>query len=179
LTNVNPETKRHEEEVERFLTNLGFKMNCSGKGILMKLSTKSRYGTRAIIDIAQNAGRGTTMLKDIAKRQSLSPKYLDHILSSMRRAGIIKNIRGRGRGYVLTKSASSITVKDIVEAVDGSFEPVECLANSELCDRVPTCCTREIWLKMKQAVDDVLEETTLQSILENNGLNKNQPNYFI
>jgi len=145
----------------------------------MKLSTKSRYGTRAIIDIAQNTENGRTMLKDIAARQSLSLKYLDHILSAMRRAGIIKNIRGKGGGYILSRSPSSITVKDIVEAVDGVFEPVECLSNTDLCDKVPSCGTREVWLKMKQAVDAVLEEATLQSLLEKNSLNKNLSNYSI
>jgi len=145
----------------------------------MKLSTKSRYGTRAIIDIAQNSENGKTMLKDISARQSLSPKYLDHILSAMRRAGIIKNIRGKGGGYILSRSPSRITVKDIVEAVDGEFQPVECLSNIELCDKVPFCGTRDVWLKMKEAVDVVLEEATLQSLLEKNSLNKNLSNYSI
>jgi Rrf2 family cysteine metabolism transcriptional repressor len=145
----------------------------------MKLSTKSRYGTRAIIDIAQNSENGSTMLKDIAARQSLSPKYLDHILSAMRRAGIIRNIRGKGGGYILTKTPASITVKDIVEAVDGTFEPVECLLNTDLCDKVPSCGTRDVWLRMKEAVDGVLEEATLQSLLENNSSNKNLSNYSI
>ena len=145
----------------------------------MKLSTKSRYGTRAVIDIAKNSENGRTMLKDIAARQSLSPKYLDHILSAMRRSGIIRNIRGKGGGYILSKTPASITVKDIVEAVDGTFEPVECLSNPDLCDKVPSCGTRDIWLKMKEAVDGVLEEATLQSLLENNSSNKNLSNYSI
>ena len=145
----------------------------------MKLSTKSRYGTRAIIDIAQNSEHGSTMLKDIAARQSLSPKYLDHILSALRRSGIIKNIRGKGGGYILTRAPENITVKDIVEAVDGVFEPVECILNTALCDKVSFCATRDVWLKMKEAVDGVLEEATLQSLLEKNSLNKNQSNYSI
>ena len=145
----------------------------------MKLSTKTRYGTRAIIDIAQNSENGRTMLKDIAARQSLSPKYLDHILSAMRRAGLIRNIRGKGGGYILSKMPANITVKDILEAVDGSFEPVECLSNTDLCDKVPSCGTRDVWLRMKEAVDGVLEEATLQSLLEKNSLNKNLSNYSI
>ena len=145
----------------------------------MKLSTKSRYGTRAVIDIAQNSENGRTMLKDIAARQSLSPKYLDHILSAIRRAGIIRNIRGKGGGYILSKTPASITVKDIVEAVDGTFEPVECLSNTDLCDKVPSCRTRDVWLRMKEAVDGVLEDATLQSLLEKNSLNKNLSNYSI
>jgi len=145
----------------------------------MKLSTKTRYGTRAILDIAQNSENGRTMLKDIAARQSLSPKYLDHILSAMRRAGLIRNIRGKGGGYILSKTPASITVKDILEAVDGTFEPVECLSNTDLCDKVTSCGTRDVWLRMKEAVDGVLEEATLQSLLEKSSLNKNLSNYSI
>jgi len=145
----------------------------------MKLSTKTRYGTRAIIDIAQNSENGRTMLKDIAARQALSPKYLDHILSAMRRAGLIRNIRGKGGGYILSKTPASITVKDILEAVDGTFEPVECLSNTDSCDKISSCGTRDVWLRMKEAVDGVLEEATLQSLLEKNSLNKNLSNYSI
>jgi len=145
----------------------------------MKLSTKSRYGTRAIVDIALNAETGSTMLKDIAERQSLSPKYLDHILSSMRKAGIIKNIRGKGGGYVLAKAPVNITVKDIVESVDGVFEPVECLSHAHLCEKVSYCCTRDIWHKMKQAVDDALENITLNDLLKKNKQSGTESNYFI
>ena len=145
----------------------------------MKLSTKSRYGTRAIIDIAQNSENGKTMLKDIAARQSLSPKYLDHILSSLRRAGLIKNIRGKGGGYILSKSPASITVKDIIEAVVGVFDPVECISNSELCDKVSSCVTRDVWLDVKKAVEDVLQEATVQSLLEKSISNNNLSNYSI
>lgn len=145
----------------------------------MRLSTKSRYGTRAVVDIALNADNGTTMLKDIAERQSLSPKYLDHILSSMRKAGIIKNIRGKGGGYVLARTPANITVKDIVESVEGIFEPVECLANIELCDNVTQCCTRDVWIKVKQAVDEVLQNITLSDLLEKTCQNSTRPNYSI
>ena len=145
----------------------------------MKLSTKIRYGTRAVIDIAQNSENGRTMLKDIAARQSLSPKYLDHILSAIRRAGLIKNIRGKGGGYILTKTPASITVKDIVEAVDGPFEPIECLSNTKTCKKVQSCGTRDVWLRMKEAVDDVFEEATVQSLLEKNSLNMKHSDYSI
>ena len=132
----------------------------------MKLSTKSRYGTRAMMDIAMHSDGGSSMLRDIAERQAVSPKYLDHILSALRKAGLIKNTRGKGGGYSLTRPASRITMKDIIEAVDGSLAPVECVDNPSTCDRIHTCATRDVWEKLKGAMEDVLEATTLESLTE-------------
>ena len=87
----------------------------------MKLSTKGRYGTRAMIDIALNAGKGPCLMKDIALRQSIAPKYRDHILSALRKSGLIKNLRGRGGGYILSRPAENINLKDIITAVEGSL----------------------------------------------------------
>ena len=132
----------------------------------MKLSTKSRYGTRAMMDIAMRSNGGSSMLKDIAERQAVSPKYLDHILSALRKAGLLKNTRGKGGGYSLTRPAFSITMKDIIEAVDGSLAPVECVDNPNICNRVPTCATNDLWKRLKVAIEDVLESTTLESLTE-------------
>jgi len=132
----------------------------------MKLSTKSRYGTRAMMDIAMHSDSGPSMLKDIAERQAVSPKYLDHILSALRKAGLIKNTRGKGGGYSLTRPASRITMKDIIEAVDGSLAPVECVDNPNVCDKIRTCATRDVWKKLKGAIEDILESTTLESLTE-------------
>jgi Rrf2 family protein len=132
----------------------------------MKISTRARYGTRAMLDIAAHGSLGQTMLKDIAERQGLSAKYLDHILSSLRRAGLIKNIRGREGGYLLARPPAAITLKDIFDAVEGPFVPVECVDNELLCDHIAVCPTREIWQKMQRAVDAVLAGTTLLELTE-------------
>jgi Rrf2 family protein len=132
----------------------------------MKLSTKGRYGTRAMIDIAAHAEKGPCVMKDISRRQDISPKYLDHILSALRRAGLIKNIRGKGGGYILAKSASAINLKEIIEAVEGSLAPVECVNNPALCDRSVTCPTIEVWQKVREAVEGVLADVTLESLVD-------------
>jgi Rrf2 family protein len=132
----------------------------------MKLSTKSRYGTRAMIDIAIHSDGGTSMLKDISKRQAVSPKYLDHILSSLRKAGLIKNLRGKSGGYSLTRPASAITLHDIIKAVEGSIAPVECVDNPVLCDRTKNCATRDVWIQLKDAMENVLESTTLEKLIQ-------------
>ena len=132
----------------------------------MKLSTKGRYGARAMLDIAVHKDNGPCVMKDISKRQDISPKYLDHILSALRRGGLIKNIRGKGGGYILSRPASVITLKDIIEAVEGSLSPVECVDNPALCDRSAECPTIEVWRNVRDAVEGVLIATTLESLVE-------------
>lgn len=133
----------------------------------MKLSTKGRYGTRAMIDIALYMGSGSTLLKDIAMRQGISLKYLDHILSSLRKAGLIKNVRGKGGGYSLTRPAEKITLCDIIEAVEGSLAPVECVDNPEYCKKTASCSAHDVWVRVRESIEEVLRSTTLQSLLEN------------
>jgi Rrf2 family protein len=132
----------------------------------MKLSTKGRYGTRAMLDIAVHKDMGPCVMKDISARQDISPKYLDHILSALRRGGLIKNIRGKGGGYILSRSAATITMKDIIEAVEGSLAPVECVDNEALCDRSQECPTIEVWRKVRDAIEGVLAGITLESLVE-------------
>jgi Rrf2 family protein len=132
----------------------------------MKLSTKGRYGTRAMIDIALYNESGSTLLKDISARQGISLKYLDHILSSLRKAGLIKNVRGKGGGYSLTRSAAQITLCDIIEAVEGSLAPVECVDNPEYCKKTATCSAHDVWVKVRESIEDVLRNTSLQSLTE-------------
>ena len=132
----------------------------------MKLSTKGRYGTRAMIDIALYRESGSTLLKDIASRQGISLKYLDHILSSLRKAGLIKNVRGKGGGYSLTRPAEQITLCDIIEAVEGTLSPVECVDNPEYCKKISTCSAHDVWVKVQESIEDVLRSTSLQSLTE-------------
>lgn len=146
----------------------------------MKLSTKGRYGARAMIDIAVHNAAGPSLMKDISQRQDIAPKYLDHILSALRKAGLLKNIRGKGGGYILSRPASAITLKDIVEAVEGTITPVECVDNPAYCDRIYACPTREVWDKLKKAIGDVLEATTLESLVESQKKKEQAPiNYSI
>jgi len=133
----------------------------------MKLSTKGRYGTRAMIDIALYKDSGSTLLKDIAARQGISLKYLDHILSSLRKAGLLKNVRGKGGGYSLTRPATKITLCEIIEAVEGSLAPVECVDNPDYCKKTTTCSAHDVWVKVRESIEEVLRNTSLQSLIEN------------
>lgn len=131
----------------------------------MKLSTKVRYGTRAMLDLACYYGNGPVLLKDISRRQGISLKYLDHILSSLKSAGLVKTLRGAKGGYVLNHSPSKITVKQIVEALEGSLALVECLHNKTFCRKVNSCVTRDIWNDLNKAMEAVLKTTTLEDLV--------------
>jgi len=132
----------------------------------MKLSTRSRYGTRAMIDIALHADSNDTQLKDISARQAISAKYLDHLLSSLRKAGLIRSTRSRQTGYSLSRPAAQITLKDIVLVLEGSLAPVDCVDNPETCPQVRTCCSRDVWKKLKKEMEKVLASVTLQDLVQ-------------
>src|SRR5450759_3933895 len=94
----------------------------------MKLSTKSRYGLRALFDIAYNSGNLPAQIQDISRRQEISPRYLEQIFQGLKRSGILKSKRGPQGGYCLTRSPAEITVKDIITATEGGVALVECVA---------------------------------------------------
>lgn len=132
----------------------------------MKLSTKGRYGARAIIDIALHCHEGPVLLRDIAKRQSISRKYLGHILTSLKVAGLVKSIRGAHGGYTLAKSPADIKLARVIRVLEGSTSPVECVDDFNSCPRKSICVTRDVWDRIKKATDDVLESVSVQDLVE-------------
>ena len=139
----------------------------------MRLSTKGRYGTRAMLDLALNSSEGPVLLRDIAKRQEVSEKYLEHSISALRKAGLVRSIRGARGGYVLAKLPSQIRLSEIMEVLEGSMAPVECVDDPQVCQRAQLCVTRDIWAKMKEAIDNILGSITLQDMVEQQNRKKN------
>ncbi len=139
----------------------------------MRLSTKGRYGIRAMLDLALNSSEGPVLLRDIAKRQEVSEKYLEHSISALRKAGLVRSIRGARGGYVLAKLPSQIRLSEIMEVLEGSMAPVECVDDPQVCQRAQLCVTRDIWAKMKEAIDNILESITLQDMVEQQNRKKN------
>lgn len=131
----------------------------------MKLSTKVRYGCRAMLDLAVHYGNGPVLLKDIAKRQEISLKYLDRILSSLKAGGLVKSLRGAKGGFVLNSPPSKVTVKEIFEALEGPLNLVECVKDKNFCHRVNFCVMRDIWYELGKAMDMMLKNTTLEDLL--------------
>lgn len=131
----------------------------------MKLSTKGKYGVKAIVDLALNQGETPVSIKSISQRQNISEYYLEQLFAPLRRAKVIKSIRGAQGGYVLNKEPSKITVLDIMNILEGPVEISECLDNTD-CSNIDCCATRTVWVKIKNSIDSVMESITLQDILD-------------
>lgn len=133
----------------------------------MKLSTKGEYGLRAIFDLAMHYGEGPISLKSIAERQDLSDHYLEQLFSVLRKAGLVKSIRGAQGGYVLGKEPAEITVGDIIRVLEGPIAPMDCVneeSTDDLCRRAETCVTRGIWKKVRDSISNVLDSITLEDM---------------
>jgi len=131
----------------------------------MRLSTKGRYGTRAMLDLALNSDNGPVLLRDIARRQEVSEKYLEHSMSALRKMGLVRSIRGARGGYVLARPPAQIRLSRILEVLEGSMAPTECVDDAGICPRAGECATREVWVKIKEATDSILESTSLQDLV--------------
>ncbi|MBI4180391.1 MAG: Rrf2 family transcriptional regulator, partial [Chloroflexi bacterium] len=129
-------------------------------------STRVQYGTRALLDIALHGGEGPVLLKDIAQRQQISLLYLEHLITPLVASGIVKSTRGARGGVWLAKPPEEVKLSEVVQLLDGSMALVECVDDSKTCSRSDFCVTRDIWGELKQAIDGVLESTTLQDLVE-------------
>ena len=132
----------------------------------MKLSTRARYGTRALLDLAVHRSDEPVSLKDIAKRQQISLQYLEHLMTPLITAGMVRSVRGPKGGVLLAKLPEQITLSEIIQLLEGSIAPVDCVDNPKLCPRSELCVTRDIWDEVKKAMEGVLQTTTLQSLIE-------------
>jgi len=133
----------------------------------MRLSTKSRYGVRAIFDIAYHSEGLETQVKDISRRQGISPRYIEQIFQKLRKAGIIGSKRGPLGGYFLNKKPVEITVGEIIRVTEGGIEPVLCLDpedSDKPCDRLGECVTRLIWSEAGSRLREYFDSVTIQDL---------------
>lgn len=134
----------------------------------MKISTKGRYAVRVMLDIAENSTGECIKVKDIAKRQGLSEKYLEQIISVLNKAGFVKSVRGAQGGYKLTHEPMYYTVGMILRLTEGSLAPVACLDTpdgSVECDKCDTCDTLFVWKNLEKAINDVVDNVTIEDLL--------------
>lgn len=135
----------------------------------MKLSTKGRYGARAMLDLALhfNESREPVSLSSIAERQKISEEYLEQIFSALRKSGIVESVRGSQGGYKLGRNADKITVGDILRVLEGSLAPVECVVEGKKpeCERYDDCVLSEVWLKLRDAINDTVNSVTLADLV--------------
>ena len=133
----------------------------------MRLSTQSRYGVRAIFDIAFNSEGLDTQVKDISRRQGISPRYLEQIFQKLRRAGIVGSRRGPSGGYYLNRKAEEITVGEIVRITEGNIDPVLCSSRNDRkkpCDKVGECVTRVVWLEAGKKLKSYFDSITVKEL---------------
>jgi Rrf2 family cysteine metabolism transcriptional repressor len=133
---------------------------------VMKLSTKGRYGTRALLEIALHEGREPILLRDIASRQQISLSYLEHIISPLIAGGIIRSTKGPRGGISLNRKPSEVKLSEVIQLLEGSVAPADCVDNPDICDRSSSCVTRDLWKEIKDVMSEVLESTTLQDLVE-------------
>ena len=130
----------------------------------MKLSTKGRYGVKAMVELAINYGGAPLSIKTISKRQNISEYYLEQLFSPLRKAKLITSIRGAQGGYVLSREPKDITVAEIMYVLEGPIEIAECIEGVS-CDNLDCCATRLLWAKIKNSIDDVMKSVTLKDIV--------------
>ncbi len=132
----------------------------------MRLSTRTRYGIRAILELAENHGRGPLQIKFIARRQDISVKYLEQLMSILRSAGFVRSIRGSKGGYMLAKAPNQIKLNDVFDCLEGHVTTVECVEDKDYCARAADCVTREVWAQVQQAIKNVLQSITLKDLVD-------------
>ena len=132
----------------------------------MKLSTRTRYGILAMLELAENYGKGPLQLKAIARRQELSVKYLEQLMATLKSAGIIRSVRGSKGGYVLARSPGQIRVSDCFSCLEGPVITTECVDDNSYCPRTTDCVARELWSEVQNAIMTVLQSVTLQNLVD-------------
>jgi Rrf2 family protein len=132
----------------------------------MKLSTRGRYGVRMMLELALHYGEGPILLKDIAERQGISEKYLWQLINPLKTTGLVNSLRGAHGGYVLAKAPEAISLKAILQILEGSLCLVDCVDNPALCERSLSCISRDIWGEASKNMQQTLEDTTLAAMVE-------------
>ena len=131
----------------------------------MKLSTRGRYGVRLMLELALHYGEGFILLKEIAERQRISEKYLWQLINPLKTSGLVNSLRGAHGGYVLGKAPGAISLKEILLVLEGSLCLVDCVDNPSLCERAPSCISRDIWEEASKNMQQTLQNTTLAAMI--------------
>ncbi len=132
----------------------------------MKLSSKGRYGTRVLIDIARHEDGKPILLRDVAERQSIPLSYLKRLIARLVGGGILRSMRGVGGGVLLARHPQQIKLQEVLGILEGSTPLVECISNPAVCERSGWCAARDTWAELEMATSQILETTTLQDLVK-------------
>ncbi len=150
----------------------------------MQISTRGRYGLRAMVDMALHTTEGPLALRVIAERQGISESYLEQVFTSLRKAGLVRASRGAQGGYELGQGAAEITIGQILRTLEGPIIPVHCVgdgnSNASYCEREKICITRSFWGELRDKINEFLDSVTLQDLAERaKTVLPEEPMYFI
>ncbi|MBR1820588.1 MAG: Rrf2 family transcriptional regulator [Clostridia bacterium] len=132
----------------------------------MKLSTRGRYGIHAMYDLALNANGGPQSIKAIAEREGIPEAYLEQLIAVLKREGLVTSTRGAQGGYVLARQPEEITVGDVLRALEGGLNLVECLDEEDACGKSCACPSRIVWLKMRNGLNAIVDGITLRDMID-------------
>lgn len=132
----------------------------------MRLSTRSRYAIRALLDLAVHQDEGPRLVREIAESEDISVRYLEQLLLPLKAAGIVRATRGANGGFSLARDPSSINLREIIRIMEGSTGFTECTDNKDICPRSDMCVLRDSWVEVTEAANKVMESTTLQKLVE-------------
>ncbi len=132
----------------------------------MKLSTKGRYGLKAMFELALHYGEGPIPLKTIAENQDISEHYLEQLIAILKKNGLVNSVRGAQGGYLLANQPSNIVVGDIVRSLEGDISLVSCVGDSRLCANSEKCVTKMVWEKISESINSVIDNITLQDMID-------------
>ncbi len=144
---------------------------------MIRISTKGRYGTRFMLQLALHYGHGPMLLKEVAKREEISEGYLQHIVDTLKGANLIHSHRVGHGGYTLSKSPAEITLRDILNSLEGNINFTECIDKPEICNRSQECITRDIWGELTKNFSNSLESITLEDMAKRK--KQKGENYFL
>lgn len=132
----------------------------------MKISTKGKYGLRALVDLAVNSRTAAVPISSIAQRQDISEGYLEQLIAKLRKAGIVASTRGAHGGYKLAKPADDIFVGDVLRVLEGNIDPIDCPGLTGDCAGGDSCVTKKLWKRINDGVNEIIDEMTLESLIE-------------
>ncbi|MBN1384002.1 MAG: Rrf2 family transcriptional regulator [Elusimicrobia bacterium] len=130
----------------------------------MRISTRTRYGLRLMVEVAANSGKHSIYLKEIARNIDVSEKYLSQIIIPLKGKGLINTYGGAHSGYVLGKPSSEIKLKEIVAILEGDLNLIDCVNNSSVCSKTQSCITRDVWIKLGEKISEFLNSFTLEDL---------------
>jgi len=139
------------------------------RGESLKLSTKGRYGLRAIVDLALHSEEETVALSSIAEREGISISYLEQLIAKLKKAGLVTSVRGAQGGYKLAKPASEVSIGDILRALEGSLNPVDCaevVGGESNCEGANLCVTKYVWKRISDSINDAVDHIMLSELVE-------------